>query len=103
MELLPLSHDEISTVQQQEVFDEIVKGSYPRVYDKDIQPRDFYPGYVRTYVERDVKTIINVQDLALFRKFLSLLAHHVGQLFNASRISKELELIAKQFNDGCLF
>lgn len=95
MELLPLSHDEISTVQQQEVFDEIVKGSYPRVYDKDIQPRDFYPGYVRTYVERDVKTIINVQDLALFRKFLSLLAHHVGQLFNASRISKELGVDSK--------
>jgi uncharacterized protein len=95
MELLPLSHDEISTVQHQEVFDEIVKGSYPRVYDKDIQPRDFYPGYVRTYVERDVKTIINVQDLALFRKFLSLLAHHVGQLFNASRISKELGVDSK--------
>lgn len=95
MELLPLSHDEISTVQQQEVFDEIIKGSYPRVYDRDIQPRDFYPGYVRTYVERDVKTIINVQDLALFRKFLSLLAHHVGQLFNASRISKELGVDSK--------
>lgn len=95
MELLPLSQDEIRTVENQDVFDEIVRGSYPRVYDRDIQPRDFYPAYVRTYVERDVKTIINVQDLTLFRKFLTLLAHNVGQLFNASKISKELGVDSK--------
>lgn len=95
MELLPLSQDEIATVQQNDVYESIIKGSYPRVYDKDIHPRDFYPGYIRTYVERDVKTIVNVQDVSLFRKFLSLLAHHVGQLFNASSISKELGVDSK--------
>jgi len=95
MELLPLAQDEIQGVEQQNVFEAVFKGSYPRVYDKQIQPRDFYPAYVRTYVERDVKTIINVQDLALFRKFLSLLAHHVGQLFNASSISKQLGVDSK--------
>jgi predicted AAA+ superfamily ATPase len=95
MELLPLSQDEIATVQENDVYESIIKGSYPRVYDKDISPRDFYPGYIRTYVERDVKTIVNVQDVSLFRKFLSLLAHHVGQLFNASSISKELGVDSK--------
>jgi predicted AAA+ superfamily ATPase len=95
MELLPLAQDEIQTVKQQDVFASIFNGSYPRVYDKQIQPRDFYPAYIRTYVERDVKTIINVQDLTLFRKFLYLLAHHVGQLFNASTISKQLGVDSK--------
>jgi predicted AAA+ superfamily ATPase len=95
MELLPLAQDEIQSVKQQDVFTSIFNGSYPRVYDKQIQPRDFYPAYIRTYVERDVKTIINVQDLTLFRKFLSLLAHHVGQLFNASSISKQLGVDSK--------
>ena len=95
MELLPLAQDEIKSVVTQDIYTSIFRGGYPRVYDRQIQPRDFYPAYVRTYVERDVKTIINVQDLALFRKFLSLLAHHVGQLFNASSISKQLGVDSK--------
>lgn len=95
MELLPLAQDEIQSVLKNGVFESILKGSYPRIYDKDIHPKDFYPAYIRTYVERDVKTIINIQDLSLFRKFLSLLAHHVGQLFNASNISKQLGVDSK--------
>ena len=95
MELLPLCHPEIKTKKEFGVFDEIVTGGYPRVYDKDIAPSDFYPGYVKTYVERDVRSIVNVQDVRLFRKFVSLLAHHTGQLFNASEISKHLGIDSK--------
>lgn len=95
MELLPLSHQEIASVKQQTVYEEMVVGSYPRVYDKEINPQDFYGSYIQTYIERDVRTILNVQDLTLFRKFITLLAHHVGQLFNAHSISKSLGVDVK--------
>jgi predicted AAA+ superfamily ATPase len=90
MELLPLSHNEIQTVKQLSVFEEIINGSYPRVYDKEIHPQDFYGSYIQTYLERDVRSIINVQDLSTFRKFLDLLAHHNGQILNANSISKKV-------------
>jgi len=95
LELLPLSHLEIKSVFNQTVWEEIIKGCYPRVYDKGIQPKDFYPAYIKTYVERDIRSIVNVQDISLFRKFLSLLAHNVGQLFNASHFSKILGIDSK--------
>jgi len=95
MELLPLSHSEITQIKTTTIEIELFNGSYPRLYTMDITPCDFYPGYVKTYVERDVRSIINVQDLKLFRKFLTLLAHHAGQLFNASELSKKLKVDSK--------
>ena len=95
MELLPLCHSEIVQVRTTTIEEELFNGSYPRLYDMDITPRDFYPGYIKTYVERDVRSIINVQDLKSFRKFLSLLAHYAGQLFNASQLAKKLSIESK--------
>lgn len=95
LELLPLSQAELATYKQQNSFEAIVAGAYPRVYDKKIQQADFYPSYIKTYVERDVRTILNVQDLDTFQKFIQILAHHVGQLFNANSISKDLGIDMK--------
>lgn len=90
IELLPLCFSEIDTVVQQNVFKSIVYGGYPRIYDKTIEPFDFYPSYIQTYIERDVRSILNVQDLSLFRKFINICALHAGQIFNASSISKTI-------------
>jgi predicted AAA+ superfamily ATPase len=95
MELLPLCHSEIVQTGTTTIEEELFKGSYPRLYDMDIAPRDFYPGYIKTYVERDVRSIINVQDLKVFRKLVSLLAHHAGQLFNATQLAKKLSIDSK--------
>lgn len=95
MELLPLFYSEIATVKTQTVFESIVNGGYPRLYDKLIAPSDFYPSYIQTYIERDVRTMVQVQDLSLFRKFIDLCAHHVGQIFNANHFSKLLGLDIK--------
>lgn len=94
-ELLPFCHQEISSVKKLSVYQEITQGAYPRMYDKEISPQDFYPSYLQTYIERDVRSIINVHDLALFKKFIDLLAHHVGQLFNANSISNSLGIDIK--------
>ena len=95
MELLPLSHTEINQIKETAIEEELFSGSYPRLYNMNIEPKDFYPGYIKTYVERDVRTILNVQDIKLFRKLLSLLAHYTGQQFNASEIAKKLHIDSK--------
>ncbi|MEX1190807.1 MAG: ATP-binding protein [Brumimicrobium sp.] len=92
MELLPFSQQEISLNNWHEA---VLKGGYPRIFDKDIAPNDYFPNYIQTYIERDIRNIINVQDLSLFQKFLSILAHHVGQLVNFNSISKELRVDRK--------
>jgi predicted AAA+ superfamily ATPase len=95
MELLPLCHAEITQIKETTVEQELFSGSYPRLYNINIEPKDFYPGYIKTYVERDVRTILNVHDIKLFRKLLSLLAHYAGQQFNASEIAKKLHIDSK--------
>ena len=95
MELLPLSHMEISQIKATTVEEELFCGAYPRLHDMRIEPGDFYPAYIKTYVERDVRTLLNVHDLKVFRKFITLLAHQAGQLFNASLIAKKLEIDSK--------
>lgn len=90
MELLPLCFSESDTVKKQDAYTSIIYGGYPRIYDKHINPSDFYPSYIQTYIERDVRTMLHVQDLSLFRKFIDLCAIHSGQIFNANSISKAI-------------
>lgn len=88
--LLPLSNREISQKYEQDLSLTIFKGGYPRIYDRDIHPLDFFPSYTQTYIERDVRKMLNIKDLSLFSAFLKLCAGRVGQLFNASSIANEL-------------
>ena len=66
------------------------KGFYPRIYDKDIEPDFFYPSYIQTYAERDLRQIVNVSNLFLFQKFMRLAAGRIGQLLNYNNIAVEL-------------
>lgn len=92
MELLPFSQSEQPSGNWCEA---VIKGGYPRIYDKKIDPGDFFSGYMKTYIERDVRTISNVHDLSLFRKFIDMLAHNIGQLLNFSHLSKDLGVDVK--------
>lgn len=71
------------------VNEEIFKGAYPRIYDKAINPDDYYPFYIQTYVERDVRLLRNIGDLSKFIKFLKLCAGRIGQLLNLSSLANE--------------
>jgi hypothetical protein len=94
-ELLPLRYKEIKQVEDIGLWDMIHRGGYPAIYDRNIEPSDFYPSYVRTYVERDLRTVVSVHDLGTFRKFMRLLAAQTGQLFNAHLLSKKLGVDSK--------
>lgn len=86
--LLPLS---IRELQQDELLDSseqlIFKGGYPRIYAKNIEPTDFYSAYIHTYIERDVRQLITVENLMVFQKFLGLCAGRIGQLLNIEDIA----------------
>ena len=70
----------------------IWKGAYPPIFDQAIDPQLWLDAYITTYIERDVRQIINIKDTALFQRFLALCAGNVGRLFNASRISSDCGL-----------
>ena len=67
----------------------IFNGFYPRLYDKNIEPADFYPNYIQTYIERDVRLIQNIHDHALFIRFLKLCAGRIGQLLNLNSLAND--------------
>lgn len=85
LHLMPLSHDELADadIRAGESMDAwIRKGGYPRIYDAGIDPVDYFPNYVATYVERDVREELGVRKLAQFRDFLVQCAIRVGEVVN---------------------
>jgi uncharacterized protein len=65
-------------------------GGYPVLYDRGVPPTDYFPSYIQTYIERDVRSITNVGDLGAFRRFVQLCAGRSGQLLNLSSLGSDL-------------
>lgn len=95
LELLPLSYREVKEMADQETLDSILlKGFYPALYaGKNIYTL-FYPSYVKTYLERDVRDLLQIKDMMQFQIFLRLCAGRIGSLFNASELSGEVGVSA---------
>jgi predicted AAA+ superfamily ATPase len=88
--LLPLSYEELSIKFASISLNKLLlSGGYPRLYDRRIAPSDYYPNYLLTYVERDVRQIKNIASLSLFQRFLKICATRVGQEVNYSSISND--------------
>ena len=92
--LLPLSVDELeaSNLAPEHVEDVLFKGFYPATYTKKTPHSRLYRQYVRTYLERDVRELTQVGDLATFQIFLILCAERVGQRINYSELGKECRI-----------
>lgn len=65
------------------------QGGYPALYDRAVAPGDWFPNYVATYVERDVRQLLAVRDLSLFQRFLKMCAARSGQLLNLSALAAD--------------
>jgi hypothetical protein len=89
--LLPFSLQELSSTPfaRQSLDSFLLKGGYPRLYNQRIAPTDYYPNYLLTYVERDVRQIKNISNLGLFQLFLKICATRVGQQVNYSSIGND--------------
>lgn len=75
-------------------WDYIYQGFLPRIYDQNQRPTQAYSNYYQTYVERDVRQLINLRDLAVFEKFIKLLAGRVGQLMDYSSLANDVGVSA---------
>jgi len=94
--LLPLGFSELKPVGllTDDYSSAAVKGFYPAIFDRDIDPVVFYANYIETYIEKDVTELLNIRDLKLFRTFLGLCAGRAGQLLNISAIANECDISA---------
>ena len=90
MRLLPLSLSELGADTSEDVNEQIWCGFYPAVWGDKKDPHTVYDSYVATYIQKDVRQIVNIKDLTLFRRFLTLVATRVGTEFVASSIATEL-------------
>jgi predicted AAA+ superfamily ATPase len=97
LELLPFSISELKEAGIEfDTFEEyILNGFLPRIYDQNQRPTPAYSNYFQTYVERDVRLLINLKDVTLFEKFIRLLAGRVGQIFDYSSIAGDVGVDAK--------
>lgn len=92
--LLPLSVDELDMngLMPEVVEDLLYQGLYPATYTKKTPHSRLYQQYVRTYLERDIRGLTHVGDLATFQTFLVLCAERVGQLVNYSELGRECRI-----------
>ena len=67
----------------------MLQGCYPPLYDRPVAPGDWFPNYVTTYLERDVRQLLAVRDLSLFQRFLKMCAARSGQLLNLSALATD--------------
>ncbi len=90
-QLLPFSLEELqgTDYDHSNLLGYMQQGMFPRVYDQQVPPEVFYPSYIQSYIERDVRQVQNIGDMMAFEKFLQLCAGRIGQLFNQSNLAVE--------------
>ena len=91
LNLLPFSRSELHRAEKlpPTIDEQILKGFYPRLYDRKIPAQRFYADYVRTYVERDVREVTRIVELNKFEKFIKLCAARIGQLLNVASLAMD--------------
>ena len=88
--LLPFAQQELAASPDLSLDESLFKGGYPVLYDRGVAPLDYYPAYIQTYVERDVRSLRNIGDLSAFQRFLRVCAGRVGQLLDLSSLGNDL-------------
>lgn len=80
-----------NTFNQKKLWSNIQRGSFPKLYDDiNFDFERFYSNYIDTYVERDVRNILNVSNLYTFIQFMTALASRAGQILNMNDIAKDI-------------
>lgn len=93
--LLPFAIGELRSYRRNwKPFELITKGAFPRIHQEDLKPVRFFNGYLQTYIERDVRALINLRDLRPFQQFLTLLAGRIGQVISYSSLSNDVGVSA---------
>jgi len=95
-ELMPMSLSETNEFRTNlDLSNQLFEGLYPAVCSKKNKAGFFYPSYVKTYLEKDVRDLLNVQNQMQFMRFMKLCATRIGSIFNASELSAEVGVDVK--------
>lgn len=91
LHLLPFSLGELEAagIKPKNLDEIIYRGLYPPIYDRKISPTTWYGNYVLTYIERDVRQMLNIRNLGVFQKFTRMCAARTGQLLNLSALAND--------------
>ena len=101
LNLLPLSYAELRRAgfEPASMAGWLFRGGYPRIYDYDIQPADYYPNYIQTYLERDVRTSTGVTKLVEFERLLALCAVRTSEALNIQSLSRDCGVAVNTVKD----
>ena len=96
LKLMPFSLNELKNYNRNISTDELLfSGFYPIIYSENRNPAKAYDYYIQTYIERDIRQLINVRDLHLFHRFLQLCAGRTAQIVNFEQLANETGTSAK--------
>ncbi|RLD22450.1 MAG: AAA family ATPase [Bacteroidetes bacterium] len=95
LKLLPFSFEETPKLKKMSADDIMYKGFYPAVHTNKLNPTKAYRNYYETYLERDMRQLIQVRELSLFQKFMRICAGRIANLYNASAIASEVGVSVK--------
>lgn len=95
-ELLPMSLTEVKDQVSSENLDELLyQGLYPAICSGKNIAKFLYPSYIKTYLDRDVREMVNVRDMSQFNIFLRLCAGRIGSVLNATELANEVGVSTK--------
>lgn len=95
LELMPLAMNEVNDLVRDKSLDQLLfDGLYPAVCSGQNVAKYMYPAYAKTYLERDVRDLLHINDMMAFSKFLRLCAARIGSLFVASQVANEVGVSA---------
>ena len=99
--LPPLSYGEVRGTggQPPTVEEWVVKGGYPRLYDVALNPDEYFPSYIQTYLDRDVRRELGVVKLTEFNRFIALCASRIGNLVNIQSLATECGINVRTAKD----
>lgn len=90
LSLLPLSYAELKDAKlaTDDLHSLMIAGGYPEIWNEHLSPGTWLKSYIETYVQRDVRLIRNISNLAAFTRFIQLCANHAGQILNRDAMAK---------------
>lgn len=93
--MFPFSYNEIPSYKSISVWEMIIKGGYPEIWADNSNPLIFYPNYLQSVIEKDIRQLVNLKDLNLFQQFIKLLATRIGQELNFLKLGQEIGIDSK--------
>lgn len=89
--ILPLALEELpDNLASNNLDEQLWTGLYPRIYNESLDPHGWLASYLETYVEKDVRSVLQVENAAIFDRFVRLSSGRVGQLLSASSLATEV-------------